>query len=113
MSASQTLIAIQNRVHGYFTDAPIPDDENPKYTVVRITCETAKAHGITERDLNEWAFINYKEPSVGVVRAAHLVELVRRLRRPMGAIRFKARLNRDRRKYLITAKGEQEVSPNT
>jgi hypothetical protein len=95
---SDLLQEIRDRVHGYWTGAPVPEDENPKHRLVRLTCELAKAKGLTEAELNEWALLQQGEPTVAVVNANALQELQSRLNRPGGAVRSKARLVRDRKR---------------
>jgi len=94
---SDVLREIQERVSGYWTDAPVLEDENPKHGLVRMTCELAKSHGLTEAELDEWAAHQQGEPTVGVVSASALVDLCHRLNRPGGVLRFRARLERGRR----------------
>lgn len=93
---SDLLRDIQDRVHGYWAGAPVLDDENAKHALVRVTCETAKAHGIVEAELDEWAERQQGQPTVGVVSADALVALCQRLDRPGGVVRFRARLERGR-----------------
>lgn len=93
---SDVLAEIQDRVHGYFTGAPVPDDENPKHQIVRETCELAQSLGVTEAEINEWAQRQQGEPTVAVVSAAALLELQVRLRKPGGVDRFRKRLERGR-----------------
>jgi hypothetical protein len=90
------LQELRDRVHGYWTGAPVPDDENPKHRLVRETCELARAKGLTEAELDKWALHQQGEPTIAVVNATALVELQTRLNRPAGVLRFKARLVRDR-----------------
>ena len=94
---SNVLQEIRERVHGYWTDAPILENENSKHRLVRETCELAKAHGLTEAELDEWAQYQQGEPTVGVVASQALLELQARLRRPFGADRFRRRLARERK----------------
>lgn len=91
---SDLLREIQDRVHGYWTGAPIPENENPKHRLVRESFELAKENGLTEAELEQWARNQQGEPSVAVVSAKALTELQGRLREPGGAIRFRARLAR-------------------
>ncbi len=93
---SALLQEIEARVHGYWTGAPVPDNELPKHTVVRQTCEIANEMGLTEPELTEWARYQQGEPSVAVVSVAALEQLVARLRRPGGVRRFRKRLERER-----------------
>lgn len=93
---SDVLREIQERVHRYWTGAPVPDNELPKHTIVRVTCEIAKDLGLSEAEIEEWALYQQGEPSVGVVSVAAMDQLVTRLRRPGGARRFRKRLERDR-----------------
>lgn len=94
---SNVLREIEERVHGYWIGAPVPDNELPKHTIVRETCELAKELGLTEAEIDEWARYQQGEPSVAVVGVTALQELVTRLRRPGGASRFRRRLERDRK----------------
>jgi len=94
---SHLLQEIRDRVHGYWTGAPVPEDENPKHRRVRETCKLAKEKGLTEADLDDWALLQQGEPSVAVVSANALQELQTRLNRPGGVLRFKARLARHRK----------------
>lgn len=89
---------IRARVHGYWTGAPVPADELPKHKLVRDLCELANDAGLTEAEIDEWARYQQGEPTVGVVSAQALIELARRLKRPGGVGRFRARLARDRAK---------------
>lgn len=93
---SDVLRQIQERVHGYWTGASVPDDENPKHRIVRETCELALEKGLTEQDVNDWARYQQGEPSVAVVNATRLLELQAKLNRPGGPERLLRRLNRQR-----------------
>jgi hypothetical protein len=95
---SDLLQEIRDRVHGYWTGAPVPEDENPKHQLVRETCTRAKEKGLTEAELDEWALLQQGESTVAVVNANALQELQTRLNRPGGVLRFRMRLARDRKK---------------
>lgn len=95
---SDILNEIRERVHGYWTGAPVPADELPKHRMVRETVELAREHGLTEKELDEWALLQRGEPSIAVVNASALQEIQAKLRRPGGALRFRARLIRLRSK---------------
>jgi hypothetical protein len=95
---SNVLQEIRERVHGYWSGAPVPANENPKHRIVRETCDLAKAKGLTEADLDDWARLQHGEPSVAVVNATRLQELQARLQRPDGPERFLRRLDRQRRR---------------
>ncbi len=91
------LQELRERVHGYWTDAPVPENENPKHRIVRETCELAREKGLTEQDIEDWAQLQQWQPTVAVVNATQLLELQTRLNRPGGVLRFRARLERNRR----------------
>lgn len=95
---SDLLSEIRARVHGCWTGASVPENENPKHRLIRETCELAQAKGLTEAELNEWALYQQGEPNVAVVNANALQALRSRLNHPGGILRFKARLERERRK---------------
>jgi len=88
------LVEIEERLHGYFTGAPVPAWENPKHRIVRETCEVAIAHGVTEDELRAWALHQQGEPTVAVCRANALRALQTRLKMPGGVARFRKRLAR-------------------
>jgi hypothetical protein len=92
------LEEIRERVHGYWIGAAVPADELPKHRLVRETVELAKEKGLTEEELDEWALLQRGEPSVAVTNAGALQELQAKLRRPGGALRFRARILRERGK---------------
>lgn len=98
MPMSDLLAEIRARVHGYWTGAPVPEDENPKHRLVRETCELAKEYGRTEADLDEWALRQEGEPTVAVVSAGALQSLQSKLKRPGGVLRFRTRLARERKR---------------
>lgn len=89
-----TLAEIEDRVHGYFTGAPVRENEPDKHQLVRRICEVAQDHGITEDELRRWAHVN-GEPSVGVMNAQKLVEVTHRWNRVGGVVRWRMRLSRD------------------
>lgn len=93
---SDVLTAIRDRVHGYWTGAPVPDDEPEKHRLVRETCELAREKGLTEAEIDAWAMYQQGQPSVAVVSAKAMEALQVRLRRPGGAGRFRRRLERER-----------------
>lgn len=94
VSDRSLLVEIEERVHGYFTGAPVPEWENPKERIVRETCEVAIAHGVTADELRAWALQQQGELSVAVCSANALRALQTRLKRPGGVERFRKRLAR-------------------
>lgn len=79
MSYEDAIAEIRDRVRGYFDDAPIPDNEPAKHTIVRETCVIAKAHGFTADEIEHYALIEYGQPSIAVCSVEQLRDLRRRL----------------------------------
>lgn len=95
---SEVLRRLREQVHGYWTGAPVPADENPKQAAVRQFCEFARECGLTEQEVDDWARYQLGEPTVAVVSLDALEQATRRLRRPGGARRFRARIARERQR---------------
>jgi hypothetical protein len=105
------LDQIRERVHGYWTGALAPANELPKHKLVRETVELAKEKGLTEQELDEWALYQQGESTVAVTSARALQELQAKLKRPGGALRFRTRLERDRKRRWTKDRREHGLPP--